>query len=297
MASDDPIQEIEEAAGEVISTLREDLLGRDGYLVVLILTLLTVVIIPIDEGYRGGSIVTSLVLGLLVLTTMTRSHVSNRLRWAALAVVVASVVLAVATAIHGRRVPVNVQPADAQWLLAAGTGSYLLVLAVCFPAILRRAFSLRKVTLNTVAASLAAYLLLGIIFAFAFRFTNVVNGPFFNDNPAVDTFTYEYFSYITLTTVGYGDFTPATDAGRTLAMLEGLMGQVFLVTIVAMVVSNLGRQRTRENDPFGLNPMDPSVPAPGGGAIPLDPDDEDAPDDPVRPGASDRPEGSEAPPA
>ena len=48
---------------------------------------------------------------------------------------------------------------------------------------------------------------------------------------------------MTLTTIGYGDFTPANDAGRACAILEGLLGQVFLVTIVALVVTNLGQER------------------------------------------------------
>ena len=58
-------------------------------------------------------------------------------------------------------------------------------------------------------------------------------------------FTNEYFSYVTLSTVGYGDFTADNDGGRTLAMLEALLGQAFLVTIVAMVVANLGREHVQ----------------------------------------------------
>ena len=73
-----------------------------------------------------------------------------------------------------------------------------------------------------------------------YRFVNIVNGPFFVQ-PNVNGFTFEYFSFVTLTTVGFGDFTAATDAGRAVAMLEALIGQVFLVTIVALVVSNLGQ--------------------------------------------------------
>ena len=238
----DPIQEVEDVASDVLTTLREDLFGSDGYLVVLILTLLSVVVIPIDETFRLGPIVTALVLGLLVLVTLTRSQVHPMIRKVGLVVVIMSVALATAIAAQGHPDNVATLTTRDRWLTAAGTLSYCIVLGLCFPAILRRAFSHRKVTLNTVAASLAAYLLLGLIFTSLFRFVNIVDGPFFVQT-GVNAFTYEYFSYVTLTTVGYGDFTAATDAGRTLAMIEALLGQVFLVTIVALVVSNLGRDR------------------------------------------------------
>jgi voltage-gated potassium channel Kch len=48
-----------------------------------------------------------------------------------------------------------------------------------------------------------------------------------------------YFSYVTLTTVGYGDYTPAGDLGHTLAIVEALLGQLYLVTVVAVIVSRL----------------------------------------------------------
>jgi hypothetical protein len=49
-----------------------------------------------------------------------------------------------------------------------------------------------------------------------------------------------YFSFITLATVGYGDLVPALQLGRALAVLEGLTGQLYLVTVVALVVSRIG---------------------------------------------------------
>jgi voltage-gated potassium channel Kch len=240
----DPIQDVEEIAEDAIAFLRRDLLGSDGYLVVLILTIVSVVMIPIDETFRLGPVVTALVLGLLVLVTLTRSHVKPWLRKVGLVVVTMSVALAAVAAIQGHTADTQGLTTDDRWLVAAASMSYCVVLALCFPAILRRAFSHRKVTFNTVAAALAAYLLLGLIFTSLYRFVNVVDGPFFSQS-GINGFTYEYFSYVTLTTVGYGDYTAAADAGRTLAMLEALFGQVFLVTIVALVVSNLGQEHVR----------------------------------------------------
>lgn len=251
--ANDPIEDAEEVIEDAVAFLRQDLMGSDGYLVVLILTILSLIMIPIDETFRLGPVVTALVLGLLVLVTLTRSHVSPLLRKVGLVVVTASVGLAVIITAQGHPATTKDLATGDRWLLAAGAMSYCLVLGLCFPAILRRAFSHRKVTLNTVAASLAAYLLIGLIFTAIYRFVNVVDGPFFSQTP-VNGFTYEYFSYVTLTTVGYGDYTAAIDAGRTLAMLEALFGQVFLVTIVALVVSNLGQEHVR----LQRRPGDPS---------------------------------------
>jgi Ion channel len=48
-----------------------------------------------------------------------------------------------------------------------------------------------------------------------------------------------YFSYVTLATIGYGDYTPASDLGHTLAVVEALLGQLYLVTVVAVIVGRL----------------------------------------------------------
>ena len=61
--------------------------------------------------------------------------------------------------------------------------------------------------------------------------------------------TFLYFSYITLCTIGYGDFAPAFSAGRFSAVAEGLIGQLYLVTFLAMIVANLGRARPVQEPP------------------------------------------------
>jgi len=56
-----------------------------------------------------------------------------------------------------------------------------------------------------------------------------------------------YYAFITLTTVGYGDFVPHSDVARMIAVTEALIGQVYLVTIVALLVSQVGRRRPRRD--------------------------------------------------
>ncbi len=234
--------DLNDVSQRLYKIMRDDVVSRDGYLIVLVMVLLTIIVIPIDDDFTGGVVVTAGMLALLVLTTLSRSHVSHTLRVIGSVVTGGSLLAAVLVVLSGKSSALATTQPDPKWLFALVAGSYTLVLALCFPAILRRAFLHRTVSLNTVAASLAAYLLLGLIFASAYRFINVLNPPFFNQSH-INGFTYVYFSYVTLTTVGYGDYVAANDAGRAVAILEAIFGQVFLVTIVAMVVSNLGQVR------------------------------------------------------
>ena len=87
------------------------------------------------------------------------------------------------------------------------------------------------------------YLMLGLLFSYVFIALDAIDPGHFFTQGEQPTTVYLYFSYITLATIGYGDFTPAHTIGRFAAVAEGLMGQLYLVTVLALIVSNLGRQR------------------------------------------------------
>lgn len=90
---------------------------------------------------------------------------------------------------------------------------------------------------ETMLGALAAYLLLGMAFAFAYRCLGLLlPGPFFGDAGDGTLPDCLFFSFVTLTTTGYGDLTPAGNPGQSVAVLEALAGQLFLVTAVAKVV-------------------------------------------------------------
>jgi voltage-gated potassium channel Kch len=93
-----------------------------------------------------------------------------------------------------------------------------------------------------VSGVLAFYLLVGMLFAFGYgAIDHLAAGAFFAGGEEATVSHCLYFSFTTLTTVGYGDFVAATDLGRTLAIFEALLGQIYLVTVVSLIVSNLGR--------------------------------------------------------
>src|SRR5436190_1152622 len=81
--------------------------------------------------------------------------------------------------------------------------------------------------------------------AFVWAVLNRVDGPFFAGGQAGNASDFQYFSFVTLTTVGYGDLTARSALGHTLAVLEALVGQIYLVTVVSLFVTNVGRARAR----------------------------------------------------
>jgi hypothetical protein len=129
---------------------------------------------------------------------------------------------------------------------AVPTAVAALLIVATPPAIVRRLLQHPVVGPPTVLGALCIYLLVGLAFALVFALSaELGGGPFFatvDDPRAVD---YLYFSFVTLTTVGYGDLAARGDLGRMLAVSEALIGQLYLVTVVALLVSNIGGQRPR----------------------------------------------------
>jgi hypothetical protein len=96
----------------------------------------------------------------------------------------------------------------------------------------------REVDQETMLGALAAYLLIGMAFAFVYRFVgSVQGGSFFGADGDGNVSQDLFFSFVTLTTTGYGNLVPAGNPGQSLAVLEALLGQLFLVTAVAKIVT------------------------------------------------------------
>jgi hypothetical protein len=102
----------------------------------------------------------------------------------------------------------------------------------------------REVNAQSVRGAICIYILLGLFFVFVYgALANLDDGPFFTQGTDGTRALRVYFSYVTLATLGYGDYTASGDAGRTVAVVEALVGQLYLVTVVALLVSRFGRAR------------------------------------------------------
>jgi hypothetical protein len=204
------------------------------YGVVFLLVLVVVVVLIIaparDWTYAVAFALESAALVVVIATSRTRAAV-RRVRSAVAASAAVAWVLAVASGV----VPSTV-------VHAAG-GLVTILIPLTLVGGLLRLVRARGVTLQAVAGSLAIYLLLGLAFAWAIGFaTRVGSAPYFATGTDGTESTRVYFSFSVLTTTGFGDLTAGTQVGRTLAVLEMLAGQLYLVTVIGVLVGNFGRR-------------------------------------------------------
>ncbi len=124
--------------------------------------------------------------------------------------------------------------------LASLWTALILVLAVVL--ILRQVLTRPEITRQSIFGVLSAYMMIGLIFSAVYVAIWKFSGhPFFAQVASDNTNTkqFQYFSFTTLTTLGYGDFTAIGDGGRAFAVLEAMIGQMFLATLVARLVAGL----------------------------------------------------------
>jgi hypothetical protein len=205
---------------------------RYGVVLLLILTLVVFSIVaPSTDWARAFAV--ALAGGALVVAIATWRAPGHRQGQIAVAVgaVVAVLVAGVATGI--------LSPA------AEAAAITLLVLAI--PATLVRGLvrlvGEQGATLHAIAGALAIYLMLGLLFASVIGFiVEVQDEPYFAQGDVSDG-DRVYYSFTVLTTTGFGDYTAATSAGHALAVLEMLAGQLFLVTVIGVLIGHYVRRR------------------------------------------------------
>jgi voltage-gated potassium channel len=103
-----------------------------------------------------------------------------------------------------------------------------------------------EANVKAVTGAVCIYILIGMLFVFLYGvIATVSSGDFFAQGTDGTRSLRLYFSFVTLATLGYGDYTPAHELGRTLAIVEALFGQLYLVTVIAVLVSRMrGRGTT-----------------------------------------------------
>jgi hypothetical protein len=209
-----------------------------------------------DAGYRYG-VVLLLAFALVVFQVLTPGGDWSRavvvtLQSAALLVVVATS-RARSEVRRARATAVGVGAVVLVAGVAAGVvpvGVTFLVVVVLNTAVplalvagLLRMIRARGVTVQAVAGALAIYLLVGLLFAAMISFVaDVGDAAYFTQGGDGSSSERVYFSFTVLTTTGFGDFTAATSVGRSLAVVEMLLGQIYLVTIIGILVGNLARR-------------------------------------------------------
>jgi Ion channel len=224
--ADDPPPPRQQEERSRLAVLRDIVLGPDSYGIVFVFLVVDYVFLTVGWTGHVAIIVSAIWLGLTVLLAFRTSEVPHRLMLVVRVAVAVVVVAAVAVAFGGGQ-------------RAVGTVvilSSLLVFASPI-AIGWRLLHHTRVTTQTVLGALCIYILIGLVFANADYGVQLVSGNSFFAQPGPHgPGDFAYFSYITMATVGYGDLSPAVGLPRTNAVLEALMGQIFLVVLVARLV-------------------------------------------------------------
>ena len=231
MSADDGSPPRSHSGMPLVQRLRE----TDSYGFLLILIVVTLFAAAIPFGTLG-SVIRALTLGVTLLFALLTSGARR-----------SEIILAAGLAVAATVVAVPYEH-DAATDRAVVSGAQLVLCAGVLAAIARRVGSQPVVNAATILAALCVYLMLGIAFAAAYGLVGALEaGPAFTgavglggDGSSIDR---TYFSFTTLTTVGYGDIAAATDVMRMLAVTEAFTGQLYLVTVVALLISNIGRQR------------------------------------------------------
>ena len=110
--------------------------------------------------------------------------------------------------------------------------------------IVRHLMLRRDIDTETLLGAITAYLLIGMFFAFAYKAAGDIGSvPFYGTGGHGSLSQDLFFSFVTMTTVGYGDLVPAANPGQTLAVLEALIGQLFLVVAVGKIISSYRPRR------------------------------------------------------
>ncbi len=195
------------------------------------------------------AIVATLLLQAATLIVILRT---SRARPAVLRVAYAGVLLAIASGIALLLIADVGSAPSATGTPVGGTFLITALLVLLSPPVIMvgmwRDLRVRQaVTVQALYGALCIYLLIGIFFALLYGAVAVVDGAaFFTDGTDGDGRIRTYFSFVTLTTLGYGDFAPAGALGRTAATVEALIGQIYLVTIIGVLVGRLGQGLRRK---------------------------------------------------
>lgn len=209
----------------------------DSYGLLLAAIIVIYLLMVFLDDTAWGRVAIGALFGAVLLLALHTSHSRGRIFRIAVVVVVVAVTTSALPAVFGEAYE------------AAGFARVALVLLAPI-VVLQRIARHPQINLESILGVICAYLLIGIAFSSVYGLLNRLESePFFAQSGGHDPVDFLYFSYIVITTVGFGDLTPRTDTGRVLVTIEALVGQIFLVTVVAGLVSTFSRTRRDQRAP------------------------------------------------
>jgi hypothetical protein len=200
---------------------------RDAFGLVFLLVLTTYVLTSLLSNRGWSAVILTVATSATSIVALTSWHARPGLVRGAILLSGLTILLAAVAAVSD----------DHIWLNFASV-IQITLLAIAMGAVLHRVVTTAEVGSRTILGAISVYTVLGILFTFLYgTIDRVQSTPFFEGVPHPASSDFLFFSYTTLTTTGYGDLVPGGQPGRMLSGLEMMIGQIFLVTLVAGLVS------------------------------------------------------------
>jgi len=207
------------------------------FTLLLVSIVITFALGPFLEGYASINLLTDICLSAILLAAIPAVSDKRSTFYIALAFACPYLILKWGSALASFPLPWNFEE-----IFGALFVSYVLVLILSF--IARQ----RKVSRDVIMAAVCGYFLLGLMWGFIYFFVeSLLPGSFqFALDGQGKNNLFIYFSFVTMTTVGYGDMLPLSNAARSLAILEAVMGQLYLAVTIARLVGMQSSQAQSE---------------------------------------------------
>lgn len=215
----------------------DEAVRRARYGLLLLAILVTFAFQGIANSGRWQQIVVTTLLATTLLLALRAANARPTVIRGAALVAIALVALSVVESLTGHFDNVAARIAN------------LLLVTLAPPAVVvgvvRTLRARHRVTVEAVFGALCLYILVGMFFASVYSTADRIGHQFFAENVQATLAKCLYFSFTTLTTTGYGDLTARTNFGHTVAVSEALLGQIYLVTVVGVIVGNITRRPRR----------------------------------------------------
>lgn len=212
------------------------LYGEGRYLFLLVSLLLLIFFYPFFDGFRFAPRLLTVLFLAILLSAVTAISASRK-----------SVLAAACLALTAFCSYILAQVSGSFLLQALTMSAYGLFFSLITVVILRHILSVREVTSDTILGAICAYLVLGMVWTMVYSLVELFTpGSFLHGGesiavglsgshePAISNFI--YYSFVTLTTLGYGDITPNSSPAAALSSLEAVIGQLYLAILIARFV-------------------------------------------------------------
>lgn len=205
----------------------------DSYVSLLVLLLANFFLLELVDDRRWGSIASTLLGAAALVVALSEPETGHtvRRRDAVLISVAVGLSLLLLLTTSDRLVGLS-------YLIPV-----VLLVSATLPVTVARVLAHRQVTVETIFAAICIFVLVGMMFGFVYLAIDSAHAPFFRQDGPHDQGEFLYFSFVVLTTLGFGDLTPTEGLPQALVALEALLGTVFLVTLVARLVTLWSRPR------------------------------------------------------